>query len=484
MHFFLGGMLHHDAEVKKEIEDQDSKMLSCEEDHLTLVQISRTSRPWAPPTPNPKPSSSVKRNKVKDKKGKVLRITFKHVTSDHAGKSVSTERASRAIDGLCSSGEAKSSAMIRAEEVQSNLEPEFPSFVKSMVRSHVASCYWMGIPVPFCKSCLPKNDATITLEDEWGKKSETKYLAHKTGLSAGWRQFSVDHKLLEGDVLVFHLVEPTKFKVYIIRLNDMTEVDGALGLLTLDAQTKHSDSVARKNTKRKHSKSLPLAIIPKKKKTGMHGSIPNLDLQAVYSENDSENVNSEVLGVSQSTTWFKEMIDYEHFNSLVKESVIDSELSEDIRAKYYKLCCSQNEFLHNHLTEGINSQLISGIISEIVNIADALSACSLSTSRDEFSSWGKTLKAFELLGMNVGFLNDRLQKLVRLAFESEGAMDRMKYIEAKTNRARTEEEIRSLEAKLVGLKEASEMFAADIETLKLKGERYELKFQEEVTAPW
>jgi hypothetical protein len=33
--------------------------------------------------------------------------------------------------------------MIRAEEVQSNLEPAFPSFVKSLVRSHVASCFWM-----------------------------------------------------------------------------------------------------------------------------------------------------------------------------------------------------------------------------------------------------------------------------------------------------------------------------------------------------
>ena len=60
---------------------------------------------------------------------------------------------------------------------------------------------------------LPKKDVIITLEDESGQTCMIKYIADKTGLSAGWRRFSTDHKLLEGDVLVFHLVEPTTFKV-------------------------------------------------------------------------------------------------------------------------------------------------------------------------------------------------------------------------------------------------------------------------------
>ena len=57
---------------------------------------------------------------------------------------------------------------------------------------------------------------TVSLEDENGKQWMIKYIAYKTGLSAGWRQFAVAHKLLEGDVLVFQLVEPTKFKVMLI----------------------------------------------------------------------------------------------------------------------------------------------------------------------------------------------------------------------------------------------------------------------------
>lgn len=47
------------------------------------------------------------------------------------------------IDGSPSRGQAKSSAIIRAQEVRSKLEPLFPSFVKSLLRSHVASCFWM-----------------------------------------------------------------------------------------------------------------------------------------------------------------------------------------------------------------------------------------------------------------------------------------------------------------------------------------------------
>ncbi|RHN42266.1 putative transcription factor B3-Domain family [Medicago truncatula] len=135
----------------------------------------------------------------------------------HNHKSLQGSSTKGATDGTYSRGEAISSAVIHAEGLRSHLEPEFPSFVKSLVRSHVASCFWMGLPVSFCKRHLPDKDTTITLEDEYGKEYKTKYIACKTGLSAGWRQFSAVHKLLEGDVVVFQLIEPTKFKVYIIR---------------------------------------------------------------------------------------------------------------------------------------------------------------------------------------------------------------------------------------------------------------------------
>ena len=63
---------------------------------------------------------------------------------------------------------------------------------------------------------LPKHVETIILVDERGKEYRTKYLADKTGLSAGWRGFSIAHELAEGDVIVFQLVQACKFKVTLL----------------------------------------------------------------------------------------------------------------------------------------------------------------------------------------------------------------------------------------------------------------------------
>ncbi|KAF2283709.1 hypothetical protein GH714_014370 [Hevea brasiliensis] len=271
-------------------------------------------------------------------------------------------------------------------------------------------------------------------------------------------------------------------EVYIIRANDLTEVDGAL-------DNAEMDRVPCKSTKRKRPRSLPLAVVQKKhKKSGRSRlSVPKTGQLPEQSENDSEEVGSEVLEgfkLSLPAVQFKDVKDFENFNILVDGLVIDSELSEDVRRKFYMLCRSQNTFLHENLIKGINFMLVAGIISETVNIADAIRACNLTTSREEFDTWDKTLEASEHFGMNVGCLRARLSRLVSLAFDSEGATKTRRYIEAKTEQVHTEDEIRNLEAKLVELKAAYDKFGAEIENLKSKAESYELKFQEEVLAPW
>ncbi|KAK8698941.1 hypothetical protein V6N13_115043 [Hibiscus sabdariffa] len=106
--------------------------------------------------------------------------------------------------------EERAYATERAEHLESTLESQYPSFVKPMLQSH-------GLPNHFCKKNLPHHDVMMTLVDEEGEEFAAKYLADKTGLSGGWRGFSIDHNLVDGDALVFQLVAPTEFKVYIVR---------------------------------------------------------------------------------------------------------------------------------------------------------------------------------------------------------------------------------------------------------------------------
>ncbi|KAL5699957.1 hypothetical protein ACHQM5_025469 [Ranunculus cassubicifolius] len=108
-----------------------------------------------------------------------------------------------------------------AETFQSSLQPEYPSFIKSMLRSHVYSCFWLGLPNVFCQNYLPKKDVTMVLEDMEGTEYDSIYKAEKTGLSGGWRGFALDHKLDDGDALVFQLVQPERFKIYVFKASGM-----------------------------------------------------------------------------------------------------------------------------------------------------------------------------------------------------------------------------------------------------------------------
>jgi hypothetical protein len=244
-------------------------------------------------------------------------------------------------------------------------------------------------------------------------------------------------------------------------------------------------TIGSSNTKRKRPK--PHGLLEKKKKIDLPRSVPNLGPPAEQSENDSEEVVSEVLEdfkLPEPAIQFKDIKSFKNFCILVDGICMDSEFSEDIRKRYFKLCYSQKAFLHDNLVNGINFILVVGIISETVNIADAIKASKLTTSRDEFSAWDKTLQAFEHLGMNVRFLRSRLRRVISLAYESESATNTRRYFEARTEQGCAEDEIRNIEAKLAELKEACYGFGAYIDNMKSKAESYELKFQVEATAPW
>ncbi|KAK7300782.1 hypothetical protein RJT34_11632 [Clitoria ternatea] len=108
-------------------------------------------------------------------------------------------------------------ALEAAEALQINLKSSNPSFIKSMVRSHVYSCFWLGLPSRFCEDHLPKIVYDMILEDENGSEYKAVYIGTRNGLSGGWRAFALDHKLDDGDALVFELIEAARFKIYIVR---------------------------------------------------------------------------------------------------------------------------------------------------------------------------------------------------------------------------------------------------------------------------
>ncbi|CAA0822123.1 B3 domain-containing protein [Striga hermonthica] len=113
--------------------------------------------------------------------------------------------------GSDASDEARERAMRKAEKLESSLGSDHPTFVRSMLPSHVSGGFWLRI--------LPKNDGVIQLVDEHGDEWPVIYLARKTGLSGGWKKFSIDHNLVDGDALVFQLIKPSVFRVFIIRVD-------------------------------------------------------------------------------------------------------------------------------------------------------------------------------------------------------------------------------------------------------------------------
>ncbi|KAG5526477.1 hypothetical protein RHGRI_032673 [Rhododendron griersonianum] len=376
----------------------------------------------------------------------------------------SHKRGKEMVDNVSDHFEAESQVMARAAEVQDSLAPEFPSFRKFMTRSHVTNGFWLGLPSEFCKSHLPRLDAIVVLEDESGEEYNTKYLVDKKGLSAGWKWFSISHKLHEGDAVVFHLVSRlslVKFKVYIVRAKDL-EVADALSLPNSGSCAKETGfgAYAEKNNE----------TCEKEEKKR-----PRLELDD-ESHPDWSNIHSS--DTTEGSKFSGSVPGIEDFNIVVNGITIDS-LATHVRTKYYDLCCNQKSIIHQDL---LYSNMAAEIISETVNIADAIRASQISTPPTDFASWDKTLEAFGLLGMNVRFLSDRLSRLMIVSSESTEVSKR--YEETSIERDFVQREMKSLEIKLLGMKQDRRRLDDEMEDLEDEAQKYESLFKKEASAPW
>ncbi|XP_074378556.1 B3 domain-containing protein Os01g0234100-like [Apium graveolens] len=389
----------------------------------------------------------------------------------------------------------ESSSMDRALEIQASLTSKFPSFVKIMLPSHVTGGFWLGLPKNFTTRHLPKHDDTVVLVDDDDLEHDTKYLANKNGLSGGWRGFSIAHNLHENDVLIFQLIQLCKFKVYIVKAIASTETDLAISLVNLGACAK--EMVDGKITVLGQEKDL-VALCDY---ADAAEKLPGVDIDS-YDLNDSAGSK-----FSQLVKNFKDVKTFENFKIIVYGYIItDSKIPQHLQVKYYELCCSQKSYLHEQLNDKLNLELVVGVILETINIADAIRSSKL-TSSEKLILWDDTLKAFEVLGMKVGFLRARINKLVTLSSDAKDALTRKilekekaeeefralilkkvkteeKFRALVLEKVKVEEEVKSLKVELVSVKKVIDNSDHKIEYMKRRAERLEAVFLEESKAPW
>ncbi|KAL3515266.1 hypothetical protein ACH5RR_022168 [Cinchona calisaya] len=288
------------------------------------------------------PSSSKPRNKKKKEKGmpvekkkKVVsekpknpKSKGKKVNSDTAKNSRSIKRKRVGISDIYDDVESKFTVMERAARVLASIEDGAPYFLKCMLPSNVTYSFWLIIPRKFGNLHLPSQDSTVTLVDEWGKEYKTTYLIDRNGLSAGWRGFSMTHRLLKGDILIFRLIGPCKLQVHIVRVHGLDVVNAANCLVNMDAYGKTVDSdPANQDTK-------------KRKRTKKYADCSLLDapkIQDNFQEKGKMLLKSEFVPVadqSENTS--------DGFGSEVLEG---SEMTDHH--------CNEASFLHEHPREGV-----------------------------------------------------------------------------------------------------------------------------------
>ncbi|KAF8410044.1 hypothetical protein HHK36_002564 [Tetracentron sinense] len=210
--------------AKLTYEERRRQRLEENKKRMEDLNLTRLSQALQNSSPKPSPMKQVKPRPVRQHSDFVVvrrssRVAknpapnYKEVVVKHLDMPRRSYKRRDLSNRVYASDEARTYAIERAEEVQSSLEPDYPSFVKPMLQSHVTGGFWLGLPVHFCKSNLPKRDETVTLVDEIGDEYPTVFLANKTGLSGGWRGFSLAHELVDGDALIFQLVKHATFKV-------------------------------------------------------------------------------------------------------------------------------------------------------------------------------------------------------------------------------------------------------------------------------
>ncbi|KAI7741954.1 hypothetical protein M8C21_010211 [Ambrosia artemisiifolia] len=225
--------------------------------------------------------------------------------SDKRQKSSGKGKRTRVCD-IYGNAEDQYMCLERAGMLLERLDTALPKFAKCMLPTNVVYSFWLILPKKFCIMHLPEHDTTVTLVDEFGKEFETKYLKARQGLSGGWRGFSIAQKLLQGDILLFHLVDSCKLQVHIVRRYGLEAVEAAVCLMEMHPRVKRKRALTSEKPKHEKIKFKRTKRYPKKHRAGP----PNWRLAQMDTVEDgnrcddtSNALNSSAVEGSSSDDW-------------------------------------------------------------------------------------------------------------------------------------------------------------------------------------
>ncbi|GAQ88008.1 hypothetical protein KFL_003930120 [Klebsormidium nitens] len=113
--------------------------------------------------------------------------------------------------------EASENGQRRAKKAMEECLTAYPNVKMVMSKSHVDKGFWLGgFTYLSCETHL-QTDQPVALVDSRGGVWHALLLHDASGLSGGWRGFSIDHRLEVGDALVFEMVFPYVFHVRIFK---------------------------------------------------------------------------------------------------------------------------------------------------------------------------------------------------------------------------------------------------------------------------
>ncbi|KAI3961841.1 hypothetical protein MKW98_022046 [Papaver atlanticum] len=391
----------------------------------------------------------------------------------------------------------KSLVEVRAEEIQFSLDPQFPSLVKLMLRSHVVQGFWLVIPnfylfltnVDVATSLLESGTPSL-LESGTPAKGNDQADAEerKTGIK-NTRKHLLSRPAVPLIAEDQHIVPPLKSckEMKMTKSPAQKHVKSHLSVPFLgDDQDATLPTAGPKETTATDD--------PIRKRVKFHPSVlhlggdQNITLPLSSSKQPEDQSNREVIDtevlegikLSDSSVEIQDVTDLESFTITVNGLIIDPEMSENYRSKYYELCRSQKTYLHNNLMQGVNSKLVAGIICETVDIADAIRASELGTPKDDFKAWRKSLIGFKHLGMNVDVLLSWIDILLKLVMEAEDSFD---YNETMVRQNRVKREIAALDMKILELRNESVRLEREVKALQVNEEKHEA-FYSVVRSPW